>query len=31
MKGTLENNIRELGFPQFVVLQQGGIESPSKQ
>lgn len=28
MKGTLENNIRKLGFLQFIVLQPGGIERP---
>lgn len=28
MKGTLENNVRKLGFPQFVILQPGGIERP---
>lgn len=29
MKGTLENNIGELGFRQFVVLHPGGIERPN--
>jgi len=28
MKGTLENNIRKLGFDQFLVLHPGGIERP---
>lgn len=29
MKGTLENNILQLDFPQLVILQPGGIERPN--
>lgn len=29
MKGTLEQNIRELNFRQFVILHPGGIERPN--
>ncbi len=28
MKGTLEQNVKDLGFPQLCILQPGGIERP---